>query len=89
MNYYTTKQGDTFDAIALRYLGNEYLFIDLIRLNYKYRDVIVFDEGIKLAIPDNIEIDNDSDIPEWLIELDKDPDIDIVEAAGEDDGESW
>ncbi len=50
-NIYTTKSGDMWDMIALKTLGNEMYMSELIENNYKYRNVMIFEAGIKLNIP--------------------------------------
>lgn len=49
---YTTIQGDTWDVIAFKTLGNEMLMSHLIEANIKYADITVFGAGIKLVIPE-------------------------------------
>ncbi|WP_459482121.1 tail protein X [Clostridium saccharoperbutylacetonicum] len=61
---YITKQGDTFDSMALEFYGEEKLSVFIIQLNPKYIDTIIFDEGIELIIP-NINIKNTSTLPPW------------------------
>ena len=51
-NIYTTKSGDMWDMIALKVLGNEMYMSELIENNYKYRNVMIFEAGIKLNIPE-------------------------------------
>ena len=48
---YTTKEGDTFDLLALRYSDEEKLAHHIIAQNPDHADVIVFESGIKLMIP--------------------------------------
>lgn len=48
---YTTKEGDAFDLLALRYYDEEKLAHHIIQANPDYTDVIVFESGIKLTIP--------------------------------------
>ena len=79
METYITKQGDTWDQLAYQFWGSEYLLTDLIEANQKYREYIIFPEGIELTVPPDIEIDTDSvDIPDWLIddEIDDDDTVD-------------
>lgn len=65
METYTTVSGDTFDKIAFDKLGSEYLFPLLLKENYKYRDVLIFESGIILNIPE-VELDEYEGIPEWM-----------------------
>lgn len=48
---YTTKAGDTFDLLALRYYDEEKMAHHIIQANPDYVDVIVFDGGVALTIP--------------------------------------
>ncbi len=52
MRSYVTKQGDTWDIIAKAQLGSEFQMHQLIELNFKYRDILIFSSGIELNIPD-------------------------------------
>lgn len=52
---YTTKQGDEWDQIAFDQLGSEHLVDRLIAANPEYQEVVIFDAGVKLRIP-QIEI---------------------------------
>lgn len=52
MRTYTTKQGDTWDIIAKAQLGSEFQMHQLIELNFKHRDILIFSSGIELNIPD-------------------------------------
>lgn len=52
MRSYVTKQGDTWDIIAKAQLGREFQMHQLIELNFKYRDILIFSSGIELNIPD-------------------------------------
>ena len=51
MNKYKTIQGETWDLIAFRLWGSEYLFPLLLEENSSYRNVIIFDGGIELNVP--------------------------------------
>ncbi|MCI1478121.1 MAG: tail protein X [Clostridium beijerinckii] len=61
---YTTKQGDTFDSIALEFYGEENYSVFIIQLNPNYINTVIFDEGVNLIIPD-INIKNTSTLPPW------------------------
>ncbi|MBM7580004.1 phage tail protein [Jeotgalibacillus terrae] len=52
MRTYTTVSGDTFDLIAKKELGNEYLFPLLLKENYRHRETLIFSAGIELKIPE-------------------------------------
>lgn len=86
MNVYITKQGDTWDSLALFFWGSEYLLTDLVEANQKYRHYIDFPEGIELVVPD-VEIDDESDVPEWLAEELDDMDLDDEVDADDENNE--
>ena len=48
---YITRQGDTFDIIALDYYNDEFESSRIASANPQYAGVIVFDAGIALNIP--------------------------------------
>lgn len=48
---YTTKAGDMFDMIALKYYDEEKMAHHIIQANPDYADVVIFDGGIVLTIP--------------------------------------
>lgn len=54
---YTTREGDTFDALALSMYNDEGMSSVIIQFNPDYCDVIVFDAFVKLRLPvvDNTE----------------------------------
>jgi phage tail protein X len=49
---YTTQQGDMWDLVAYRLWGRERLFHLLLAANPAHREVLVFDAGVVLAVPD-------------------------------------
>ena len=48
---YTTRVGDTFDALALTMYNDERLADRIIRFNPDHADVIIFDAGVQLRLP--------------------------------------
>lgn len=64
MKTYTTVQGDTWDLIAFKTLGNEMYTHKLIESNLKYMDIMTFSAGIVLTIPD-FETPSASGLPLW------------------------
>lgn len=64
-NEYQTIQGDTWDLIAYRIWGSEYLLPLLLEANPEHRHMHVFDGSIKLNIP---EVDTTvyTPRPAWL-----------------------
>ena len=61
---YTTITGDTWDLIAWKQLGSERYMGALIEANYPYAEVLRFDAGIKITIPD-IPEETPDDLPFW------------------------
>lgn len=61
---YRTFQGDTWDMIAYKTLGNERHFPLMMRANPEWSDVVIFDAGIILAVPALPEEISD-DLPPW------------------------
>lgn len=70
-NLYITAQGDTFDSIAFWLYGDEKFMKELIELNWKYADVLVFDSDTLLYCPD-VADEDDEDLPFWREEDDED-----------------
>lgn len=70
MGKYTTVQGDTWDLIAFKTLGSEYLLPFLLEANQRYRNIMIFSGNIVLDIPD-IETDEITERPDWLGEEDE------------------
>ena len=59
---YTTREGDTFDALALSMYGEETLAHYIIEFNPDYADVLIFDANVPLRLP----IVEDEETPETL-----------------------
>lgn len=55
---YVTIQGDTWDNIAYKVAGNVYAMSDIMRANKQYLGTLIFNGGIELDIPDNINDSN-------------------------------
>ena len=64
MNTYTTKPGDTWDLIAYQQMGAERYMGLLIQANFQYADVLRFDWGTEITIPD-LPADDTSNLPFW------------------------
>lgn len=64
-NTYRTVQHDTFDAIAYRLWKNEYLAKELMAANPDYMDVLLFEPGIELIVPDVKIEPKKADLPPW------------------------
>jgi len=61
---YTTKQGETWDLIAYKIWGDEYLCGELIDSNPNYSEYLIFPRGINLIVPD-IEREVQETLPPW------------------------
>lgn len=53
---YIAAQGDTWDSIAYKAFGDEFMFIQIMKANRALSDVVVFDGGERVTVPENIEI---------------------------------
>lgn len=61
---YITQQGDTWDLIAYREMGNEKYMVRLMEANPDHRETVIFSAGIKLVIP-KIDTPIPSTLPPW------------------------
>lgn len=52
MTEYLTKAGDTFDGIAYKELGDEFLSSEIIKCNPQYSDVVIFGENKRIILPE-------------------------------------
>lgn len=62
---YTTKEGDTFDMIALNFYDEEKMATTIIEANPDYSDVIIFDADVELIIPIVEGVDGIETTPPW------------------------
>lgn len=62
--YYTTKQGDTFDIIALDLYDDEFKASILMQANPQYVSTITFSAGVSLKYP-IIEDETPETLPPW------------------------
>jgi phage tail protein X len=64
---YVTRQNDTWDAIAYRLWGQERLFDRLMRANPAHLDVVIFDSGVTLAVPADVDTSVETlELPPWM-----------------------
>lgn len=75
MRTYVTVSGDTFDKISLKVYGSEYLFPFLLKENPRHRLTVVFSAGVELKVPE-LEIDDESENPDWLDDESMDQEVD-------------
>ena len=62
---YTTKQGQTWDEIALEVYGDEIYADYLMQSNYAELDTLIFSAGTVLNTPD-LEEEVGGDMPPWF-----------------------
>lgn len=65
MPKYITVRGDTWDQIALDFFGEEKALGGLIAANPRHSDVVVFDAGIELNIPEIPAVTLPETLPPW------------------------
>lgn len=62
---HVTVEGDTFDALALKYYNEEQLASRIISSNLDYCDVLIFEAGVVLRIPIMDTVDTPETLPPW------------------------
>ncbi len=62
---YTTKQGDTWDSIALKQVGTESAMTELIEANPQHRTIVRFPAGVVLSIPEVSTVITPESLPPW------------------------
>ena len=62
---YTTREGDTFDAVALEMYGEETLAHYIIEVNPDYADVLIFDANVQLRLPIVENVETPDTLPPW------------------------
>lgn len=62
---YTTREGDTFDALALEMYGEETLAHYIIEFNPDYADVLIFDANVALLLPIVEDVETPDTLPPW------------------------
>lgn len=62
-----TQQGDTWDSVAKRCLGDEHLAPSVMALNFTYREMTVFPEGVLLSLPEtqSASVVKELNLPPW------------------------
>lgn len=65
MRKYYTVSGDTWDQIALDFYGDERTMGTLIAANPNHSNVVVFQPGVELVIPDQPESPLPETLPPW------------------------
>lgn len=62
---YITREGDTFDALALEMYGEETLAHYIIEFNPDYADVLIFDANVALLLPIVEDVEMPDTLPPW------------------------
>ena len=62
---YTTREGDTFDALALQMYNEETLAHYIIEFNPDYADVLIFDANVALRLPIIEDAETPETLPPW------------------------
>lgn len=62
---YNTREGDTFDALALEMYGEETLAHYIIEFNPDYADVLIFDANVALRLPIVEDVETPDTLPPW------------------------
>lgn len=62
---YTTREGDTFDALALEMYGEETLAHYIIEFNPDYADVLIFEANVALRLPIVENVETPDTLPPW------------------------
>jgi len=62
---YTTKQGDTWDLIAFKIWGDEYLCGKLMDENIDHVSTVIFSAGVVLKVPEVEKVSQTESLPPW------------------------
>lgn len=62
---HVTVEGDTFDGLALHYYDDEKLAHSIIQANPDYCDVLIFEAGVVLDIPEVSTVTLPETLPPW------------------------
>ena len=60
-----TVEGDTFDGLALHYYDDEKLAHSIIQANPDHCDVLIFEAGVSLDIPEVSTVTLPETLPPW------------------------
>jgi hypothetical protein len=63
---YITVQGDTFDKVAVKTLGDESQTGEIISLNPRYANKVLFSAGVGLKIPPIYVPSLVENLPPWI-----------------------
>ena len=62
---YMTRQGDTFDALALEMYGEDSLAHYIIEFNPDHADVLIFEANVPLRLPIVENVETPDTLPPW------------------------
>lgn len=65
MKVYTAKTGDMWDSIALALYGDEKKSTEIMAVNPRLVDIIIFSGGERVLLPDNIKMAEPLTLPPW------------------------
>lgn len=65
MEIYKAKTGDMWDGIAYKLYGDEKKSTDIMAVNPRLVDIIVFKGGEKINLPDNVASVDNSTLAPW------------------------
>lgn len=68
---YETRQGDSFDELALQFYDNELQAHLIIDFNPQYSDVLIFEAGIVLKIPIYEDNKTAETLPPWKKDIEE------------------
>lgn len=60
-----TRQGDTYDALALEMYGDESLAHYIIEFNPDHADVLIFEANVPLRLPIVENVETPDTLPPW------------------------
>jgi hypothetical protein len=55
---YTASSGDSWDSISWKSFDDEWVFPQLMENNRKFSDVLIFEGGESVEIPDQVYVEN-------------------------------
>jgi phage tail protein X len=62
---YRCRPGETWDSIAFREYGNSFKASELLAANLKKTNVVVFEGGEVIAIPEIVSASDTAGLPPW------------------------
>jgi hypothetical protein len=65
MKVYYPRSGETWDMIAYKLFGNEFKSTDIIAVNPRLANILVFTGDEHILIPDNVETKDRSTLAPW------------------------